>query len=136
MQQWNPIPKSEIERLAKTLRAHIREINKTSNFPIHLDKDGRISFTESLLRKQSYTCAFGGGNSKYCWNRVQNNHLSYLKLEWAHKNPSVKGTTENNLDNLYLLCGRCNNQLQTSLQLAELLEELEYKIQNIRTILK
>ena len=131
---WNTIPESEVERIAKVLAYHIRIMNRTINPQITLSKEERIDFVRALIKKQNGTCALSGGNPKYCWNRVQNSHLSFLKLEWGHKNPSAKGTTENNLDNLYLLCGRCNNQLQTSLQLTELLEEFEHKLKVLRKL--
>lgn len=136
MRKWDTIPESEIERLGERLSYHIRDMNRISNSQTTLSKEERITFVKSLIKKQNGTCALSGGNPKYCWNRVQNKQLKYLKLEWGHKNPDMKGTPNDNLDNLYLLCGRCNNQLQTSLGLPELLKELEHKLSCIKLILE
>lgn len=102
-----------------------------------MPKKERLDFTKELLKKQNDTCAFAGGNDEYCWNAPKTK-LGYLKLEWAHKVPRSRsrGRKTNTPDNLYLLCSRCNNQIQSSKKLDELIPELEHKIKVIKRLKK
>ena len=58
-----------------------------------------------------------------CWNRKNNNSwaLDYIKYEWGHIE-SVKAHPEkkSNLDNLCLVSGRCNDELQSGLDAQDL----------------
>jgi 5-methylcytosine-specific restriction endonuclease McrA len=124
------VPKEEIRRLALRLVPHLREMR------IEMNKDERLRFTKSVLEKQGYTCAFAGRNGRYCWNAPKDENLGYLKLEWAHKIPRsrMSGSKSHKLYNLYLLCSRCNNQLQTSRTIHELSRELEHKLKVIKSL--
>jgi hypothetical protein len=116
-----PIPSDEIDRLSKTLR---KKLFGKSNKKISLRR--YESHVRWVLRSQGDTCLLAGGNDAYCWNMPKNQHLSHLKLEWARKNPGANGGRYK-LNNLCLMCTRCNNQLQTSLTLPNLLVELTHK---------
>lgn len=136
---WDRIPDSEPERLQKTLIQHLKGMD------IKLKIRERRHFVNELLEKQNYTCAFGkdvGG--KYCWSEPRDNYvkksgeykeLKYLKLQWGHIKPRCRNKTQT-LDNLYLLCARCNNQIQTSRHLEQLEKELLSKILHIRRFLR
>jgi len=72
---WPKVPDIEIERLAQVLSSHLRKMN------IKLLKKEQINFVKKLLKKQQGTCAFAGGDDKYCWNEPKDKELKYLKLQ-------------------------------------------------------
>lgn len=125
---WDSIPESEIYRLAKVLQSHLRKLN------IKKSKSEREIFTKLLLESQEYICAFGNGTDIYCWNHPKNKDLDYLKLEWGHKVPQSVEKIEN-AGNLYLLCARCNNHIQSSKKLEDIVSELENKLSAVKKIL-
>src|SRR6202041_711420 len=121
---WEPLPDSEIDRLQKNLSNHLRVLGiKKSN------KD-RIQFVKDLLKKQHNTCALSNSDGKYCWNEPKENWkngqqvvLPYLKFTWGHIVPRSRATNQD-INDLSLMCARCNNQLQTSRNLVQLPAEL------------
>ena len=131
--RWKPIPPEEIIRLVYTLRSHLREIN------IKMTPDERESHVRRLLTRQNRTCAWGKyTNGRHCWNRPRDNtkdgeyaEVSYLKLQWSHIIPKAHCEKKPTLDSLYLLCERCNNQLQTGRSLPQLMVELQTKLNHI-----
>jgi 5-methylcytosine-specific restriction endonuclease McrA len=125
---WRKISYSEIERLEKTLANHLRKMG------IKRTKRQREKFVLKVLDKQNYTCAFGGGDGRYCWNHPRNNSLNYLKLEWAHKIPSYYKNMSQIENNLLLLCARCNNQIQSSRTIKQLILELEHKLRILKRL--
>jgi len=90
-------------------------------------------FVIKVLESQKGTCAFADGNPMYCWNNPRDEALSYLKLQWGHKNP-VSRAKYHTPDDLYLLCARCNNHLQTSRTIHELIAELEHKLKALKKL--
>lgn len=128
MSRWIKLPDSEIMRLESTLVNHLRKIQ------VKRTKEERIEFVMKTLVSQKYTCAFGGGDDKYCWNHPRNKRLHYLKLEWGHKIPKYHGKESQAEDNLILLCARCNNQIQTSRTIQQLIPELEHKLKALKKL--
>jgi hypothetical protein len=134
--EWSTLPETEIDRLQQRLYNNLKNMN------IKMTKPERIKFVETLLEKQNYTCAFGKNVAgMYCWNEPKENYLdnvyeekTYLKLQWSHIKPRCRKEKET-IDNLYLLCARCNNQIQTSRYLEQLKAELMSKIEHIDMIL-
>lgn len=122
------IPDSEIDRLEKTLSIHLRKMK------IKRTKSERIEKIKEILRTQKQTCAFGDGDDSHCWNHPRNTKLPYLKLEWGHKIPTVHGSISQKESNLILLCARCNNQIQSSRTIAELIPELEHKLKALKKL--
>ena len=53
-----------------------------------------------------------------------------LKLQWGHLNPRCR-KEKFGLDTLCLMCGRCNNHIQTSRKPEQLVPELISKIAQI-----
>jgi len=127
IKKWTEIPIYEIWRLERTLANHLRKMGAK------FTKTERHDFVIKVLESQKGTCAFADGNPMYCWNNPRDEPLHYLKLQWGHKNPSsrVKWHTP---DDLYLQCARCNNQLQTSRAIFELINELEHKIKALKKL--
>jgi len=128
MNQWEKLPKTEISRLERTLSNHLREIGTKKT------KQERYEFVVKILASQKFTCAFADGDSSFCWNHPRNKDLKYLKLEWGHKIPKYHGKKAHAENNLILLCARCNNQIQTSKTVNELIPELEHKLKALKKL--
>ena len=134
--EWSPIPENEIERLQQTLYNHLRKMN------ISMTKSTRTEFVKTLLTKQNQTCAFGKNvGGIYCWNEPKENYVDgvyiekrYLKLQWGHIKPRCRNE-EQTVDDLCLMCARCNNQIQTSRHLQQLKAELLSKIEHIDSMI-
>ena len=135
--EWTSLPETEIERLQKSLSPHLRKMK------VKLTKSMRIDFVKTVLATQNQTCAFGKNvGGIYCWNEPKENYINsvykektYIKLQWGHIKPRCRKDTQTKKD-LFLLCARCNNQIQTSRHLHQLKAELISKIENIDLILK
>ena len=134
--EWDSPPESEVERLEKNLYNHLRPM------AIQMTKHDRREFVNNLLEKQKNTCAFGKNvGGKYCWNEPKENfidnvytEMKYLKLQWGHIKPKCRNEKQT-VDDLCLLCARCNNQIQTSRHLRQLKAELVSKIEHIDDML-
>jgi hypothetical protein len=134
--EWSSIPETEVERLQGTLSNHLRQMN------VKMPKSDRTEFVKSLLSKQHQTCAFGKNvGGIYCWDEPKENYIdsvytekTYLKLQWGHIKPRCR-KEEQTVNDLCLLCARCNNQIQTSRHLQQLKAELLSKIEHIDAIL-
>jgi len=142
---WKDCPPEEIERLQIRLHHHLKKMGITKN------KNERIQIVREILKTQNNTCAFGKNiKGKYCWNESKENftktntknkkdgkyvELSYIKLQWGHIKPRCRKESQS-INELYLLCARCNNQIQTSRHLIQVPEELESKILHINQILQ
>jgi hypothetical protein len=128
---WKPTPPKEIDRLIKTLKPHLRKIK--------VDTSIAKSFVIQTLDNQNYNCILGTDcNSMYCWNAPKDKRLSYLKFEWGHLyTPRCRlGKNADSIDNLALMCNRCNNQIQSSRTLEQLDSELESKSFHLRSLLE
>jgi hypothetical protein len=140
---WENIPETETERLQQTLSAHLRNMN------VKKTKSERIQIVKEILGKQNNTCAFGKNVSgKWCWNESKVNftktknekdgeydELKYIKLQWGHIKPRCRKESQS-INDLCLLCARCNNQIQTSRHLIQIEKELESKLLHIKQFLQ
>ena len=125
---WKEIPEIEYFRLEKTLYNHLRAMN------LKKTKTERLVMTKTILKQQKNTCAFADGDDSFCWNHPKNKDSEFLILEWGHKIPRNFGKIAYKSNNLILLCARCNNQIQTSRKIEQLIPELEHKLQAIKKI--
>ncbi len=125
---WKKIPDSEFERLDKTLTIHLRKMG------VKRTKGERLEKIRLILKEQKFTCAFADGDSSYCWNAPKYEELPHLKLEWGHRIPVAHGKIAHQENNLMLLCTRCNNQIQTSRTIEELIPELEHKLKTLKKL--
>ena len=139
---WEIIPDTEVDRLQTTLSNHLRSMK------VKKDKKERIQIVKGILEKQNNTCAFGKDVSgKWCWNESKVNftktkkekgeysELKYIKLQWGHIKPRCRNESQS-INDLCLLCARCNNQIQTSRHLIQIEKELESKILHIKQFLQ
>jgi len=127
MKKWDKIPDSELDRLEKTLSIHLRKMK------IKKTKLERMDKVKEILNTQKFTCAFADGDDSYCWNHPRNK-LPYIKLEWGHKIPAIHGSISQEESNLMLVCARCNNQIQTSQTIEDLIPELEHKLKALKKL--
>ena len=140
---WENIPDTEVHRLQNTLSSHLRKMN------IKKTKKERIQIVNKILETQNNTCAFGKDvKGKWCWNESKENftktiikktgeyvELKYIKLQWGHIKPRCR-TESHCVEDLYLLCARCNNQIQSSRELPQIKRELESKLLHINNFLQ
>ena len=134
---WEPLPATEITRLTKTLHAHLKKMG------ISMKPADREKFVQELLDKQNHTCALGKDvEGRYCWNEPKENWNTteyrpkvYLKLQWGHKKPLCRRTDQSPSE-LYLLCARCNNHIQSSRTIDQLADELRSKLEAIKSLCK
>ena len=135
--EWEPIDEDEIDRLQNTLHPHLKKIN------IIMNKKKRIEFVKKILKIQNNTCIWGKeSNGIYCWNEPKYNWkqdkngvkqeciCNKLKLQWGHLNPRCR-QEEFDINTLCLMCGRCNNHIQSSRKPYQLLPELLSKVSEI-----
>jgi hypothetical protein len=128
--EWEPLPDSEIDRLQQTL---YRQLNKMK---IRMAKPDRINFVKNLLEKQNNTCVFGKNvKGMYCWNKPEEAKKKYLNLQWGHIKPKCRDKTST-INDFFLQCARCNNQIQTGRYLCQLKPELQSKLEHIDDILR
>ena len=86
---------TSVEHLQKTLIIFLKQLNVT------MTKNARINFVNSLLEKQNYKCVFGKNVGHiYCTS----------ELQWGYTK-SISGKKEQSLDNLYLLCSKCKEEI-------------------------
>ena len=125
---WKPLPEKELDRLERNLYNHLRmmKVKKT--------REERLEIVKAILKRQKNTCAFADGDDSFCWNHPKNKDFEFLVLEWGHKIPRNFGEIAHNLDNLILLCARCNNHIQTSRKIEQLIPELEHKLKALKKL--
>lgn len=127
------------ERLLKAGdRAYLYDINRCYKTVIrHLQKSGykKISSKKcpqliktfvDLIFEAQYKKPFFHieGDLPFCWNSPANGgwELDYIKYEWGHFNSINQNiNTAHNIENLCLQSARCNQHIQSSLNIPELL---------------
>jgi hypothetical protein len=120
----DPIPEQEIYRLQEGLIRHLKDIG------IVKTKEERFTLVKTILEKQNGTCYLSNQKGAYCWNAVKEMAWPYLKMEWAHVVPRCQKNAQT-IENLGLMCNRCNNSIQSSRRLEQLPMELLTKTQVI-----
>ncbi len=112
-----------LNRLVDTMINHIRnEYNK-----IRFDKPKKEIIKELIIllfETQEYRPFFHieGTELPLCWNNPRDWNLDYIKYEWGHlfsknQNPNLIGIIEN----LGLYSARCNQHIQSSMNIQELM---------------
>lgn len=127
----------EDERLVKTLINHIK-----NDFP-----NTRFDQTKRLFLKEAVNLLFNtqdnrpffhveGTELPLCWNRPADWDCDYIRYEWGHllsqnQNPDNK----NAIENLGLYSARCNQHIQSSMNIQELMVYGGLIAQRITTVL-
>jgi hypothetical protein len=55
----------------------------------------------------------------FCWNAPQFWHLNYLRYEWGHLRSRNQNQDAEHIENLALCSARCNQHIQTSMDIDE-----------------
>jgi hypothetical protein len=126
---WQPRPEDETRRLTRLLQSHLRRAGVT---PAERTSAKCRELLLRTLAGQNGTCYFAGGDDRYCWNHPKDKKIAFLKLEWGHLVPTAQSVV-GVAPKMILLCARCNNQLQTSRTLEQLIPELEHKLPVIKS---
>lgn len=130
-QAWTEIPADEVERLAGLLDGYLKRAGvAVAGRGL---KRCRVE-TRRILDQQGWHCAFSGGSHLHCWNGKLDAKKPHIALRWGHRTPQGRKQATG-FDDYFLLCERCNNQLQTSRTLEELRDELVHKLAAIEKLI-
>ncbi|WP_248465385.1 hypothetical protein [Pectobacterium versatile] len=114
----------DIKRCYKTVVPHLK---KSGYKKASLSKceDLIIKFVDMIFEAQSNKPFFHiDGDLPFCWNSPSNGgwELPYIKYEWGHLNSINQNIdTAHNIENLCLQSARCNQHIQSSLNVIELI---------------
>ena len=112
----------KIDRLCRTLCPHLQASGYAVSPVKHrmqLHAIVRLLFSAQDERPMFHV---EGTERPLCWNSPKNWHLKYIKYEWGHIfSRNQNSTSSHRLDNLGLYSARCNQHIQTSLDVPELM---------------
>lgn len=112
----------DCHRLSKTLAIHLSNMG----FRLSLKKHGKLlrAYILLLFEVQDRQPIFNIDKTDLplCWNRPRDWELNYIKYEWGHLS-SINQNIESahRLTNLGLYSARCNQHIQASMDIEELL---------------
>ncbi|AIN49902.1 hypothetical protein MED134_15124 [Dokdonia sp. MED134] len=128
----------ESERLVKSIINHIR--NDFSN--VRFDKQKREILREIvilLFEAQQHRPFFHveGTELPLCWNRPSDWNIDYIKYEWGHLlSQNQMPEKSSSIENIGLYSARCNQHIQSSMNIQELMVYgglLAQRISNVLT---
>ncbi|WP_041295696.1 hypothetical protein [Dokdonia sp. 4H-3-7-5] len=128
----------ESERLVKSIINHIR--NDFSN--VRFDKQKREILREIvilLFEAQEHRPFFHveGTELPLCWNRPSDWNIDYIKYEWGHLlSQNQMPEKSSSIENIGLYSARCNQHIQSSMNIQELMVYgglLAQRISNVLT---
>lgn len=129
---------NDTERLIKSLIPHLKKAKYDNvTFGKHSDILRKIIY--KLFETQDFTPIFHVEGTQYplCWNRPADWDKNYIKYEWGHIH-SINQNEDKAFDikNLGLYSARCNQHIQSSMDVQELMVYggiLSYRITNVLT---
>jgi hypothetical protein len=65
------------------------------------------------------------GDLPYCWNAPKDWDKDYIRYEWGHLSSRNQNEGAHHIENLCLQSARCNQHIQTSMDIGEVLFWLE-----------
>lgn len=113
----------ESGRLSSTIKNHIKHdfpnVRFTSEKKVILNRVVQLLFETQDMRPFFHV---EGTELPLCWNRPADWDCDYIKYEWGHllsqnQNPDSRGSVEN----LGLYSARCNQHIQSSMNIQELM---------------
>jgi hypothetical protein len=114
---------SNIERLCATLTPHLRKADYTDL--ANARKDGTPARIVRLLfdaQEQRPMFHVEGTELPLCWNAPKDWEKDYIKYEWGHLlSRNQNAAAADRIENLALYSARCNQHIQTSLDVQELM---------------
>ena len=128
------------DRAVKNLSNHIWSWAKEEN-PFSKKKDKiayAIALANIIFDSQGQTPLFEFGDKILAWNNPKDWEHDYIRYEVGHMNPRNNGG-KSNPENLCFMSARCNQHIQSSLPLEEVIEhyfnnnnEVIKRIQNLK----
>ena len=117
----------DIKRCYKSVRPHLRKCGVFLPFKKKPYLEQYINeYVDMIFSAQNCKPFFYfESDLPFCWNVPQKGgwDLNYIKYEWGHLKSIHQNSNESyNLENLCLQSARCNQHLQSSLNVEELLE--------------
>ncbi|MCP4424554.1 MAG: hypothetical protein GY803_08695 [Chloroflexi bacterium] len=131
------IKDGNIKRLVKTLIPHL----KKANCPVTLGKSSEVLclIIRLLFKAQDNRPFFHveGTELPLCWNSPKDWNKDFVKYEWGHlRSKNQAKEKAHHIENLGLYSARCNQHIQTSLHIEELMVYggiLAQRISNVLT---
>lgn len=79
-----------------------------------------VEIVEALFSAQGRRPLFHiEGDLPYCWNAPKDWGYDYIRYEWGHLNSRNQNADADFVENLGLSSARCNQHIQTSMDIAE-----------------
>lgn len=127
------------EALAKNERAYVEDLDRVRKTAVaHLRRCGfaRVTvdrceplierFVEMIFATQDRKPFFHvDGVLPYCWNAPKNWDKNFIRYEWGHLRSVNQNADADTLENLCLQSARCNQHVQTSMDIDEVVRWLE-----------
>jgi len=127
------------ETLASNPDAYIADLPRLQNTVVdHLKSCGysKVTFTRCPELIEKYVnCIFEtqdrkpffhiGGSLPYCWNSPKDWDKDFIRYEWGHLRSRNQNESAHKITNLCLQSARCNQHIQTSMDIDEVLKWLE-----------
>jgi len=112
-----------ISRLCRTLANHLAKAGycrfSSPNSQEALERIIRLLFAAQEERPMFHV---EGTQLPLCWNNPPDWDKSYIKYEWGHLlSRNQNGASSDNAENLALYSARCNQHIQTSMDIQELM---------------
>ncbi len=116
------LSRQNIERLIKTLVPHL----KNASFDVSpvKNQDALSQIIKLMFITQDSRPFFHveGTELPLCWNSPKDWDKNYIKYEWGHlRSRNQAGDKAHTLENLGLYSARCNQHIQTSMHIEELM---------------
>jgi hypothetical protein len=113
------------ERVQRTAVAHLKKCG-FGRVTLARCKDLVIRFAELIFDTQDRKPFFHvDGPLPYCWNAPKDWDKDYIRYEWGHlRSRNQNSSGANTVENLCLQSARCNQHIQTSLNIEEVFDWL------------
>lgn len=110
---------ADVPRLSKTLVPHLKR-SGYSRSGIKVARPFVAEVVELLFNAQGRRPLFHiEGELPYCWNAPGSWQRDYIRYEWGHLRSRNQNTDAEHIENLSLCSARCNQHIQTSMDIDE-----------------
>lgn len=114
----------DLPRVVNTLAKHLKDAGYIRITPT-VGVNERQEFVELIFKAQGrHPFLYIGAKLPYCWNSPYRNgwNHNYIRYEWGHLNSiNQNRAAAHNIENLCLMSARCNQHIQSSMNIDELL---------------
>jgi hypothetical protein len=131
--------KAHREALADNSEAYVADLPRVRETAVyHLKKCGFVratrsrcapaidDFVDAIFETQARQPFFYVDNPlPYCWNAPKDWDKAYIRYEWGHLSSRNQNVGACNVENICLQSARCNQHIQTSMDIGEVLAWLD-----------